>query len=533
MPTRVWTVSGLVVAALIVLAALAVPTRLDDFTVWSALRLPVEAFAIAALVLAVPLRARGAVATATGVFLGLLTITKVLNIGFRTVFDRSFDPLIDWTFLPPAYEYLARSMGRSSAALVATGALLLAVALPVSLAWAVPRVARALAGRRAVAIRTAGVGGVACLVLLAAGVPVVSSQTAGHAYDQARQVVFDLRDRDAFTAAIEADPYRYAAGADLLTALRGKDVLVVFIEAYGQVALQDPAIAPSVTALLDDASGRLAAQGLLSRSALLESSTAGGASWLAHATLQSGLWVDSQLRYDTLIASSRLTLTGAFDRAGWRTVVVAPANTTDWPEGRALYRFDQIYDFRSLGYEGAYYTMRSIPDQYTLAAFERLERFPGHAPVMAEIDLLSSHAPWRPVPSMLDWAEVGDGSAFPALAGADDVAEDALTRDVAQLKEDYRAAVEYSLTALLSYVETYGDDDLVVLFLGDHQPIPRVAGQGAARDVPVTLVTRDEAVLDHISDWGWTDGLRPGASAPTWRMDALRDRFLAAFSPRQ
>jgi hypothetical protein len=523
---------GLAVAALLVLAALAVPTRLDEFTVWSALRLPVEAFALAALVLAVPPRARRAVAISAGVLLGLLTITKLLSIGFRTVFDRAFDPLIDWTFLPPAYEYLVRSMGRSSASLVATVALLLALTLPVILGWAVQRVARALASRRPAAIRTAGIGALVCLVLLVAGVPVVSIQTAGHAYDQARQVVFDLRDRDAFTTAIEDDPYRYAAGADLLTALHGRDVLVVFIEAYGRVALEDPAIAPSVTALLDDASRRFDAQGLHSRSALLESTTAGGASWLAHASLQSGLWVDSQLRYDTLITSSRLTLTGAFDRAGWRTVVVAPANTTDWPEGLEFYRFDQIYDSRNLGYQGAYYTMNSIPDQYTLAAFERLERGPGHPPVMAEIDLLSSHAPWRPVPSMLDWAQVGDGSTFPALEGADDVAEDALTRDVAKLKEDYRAAVEYSLTALLSYVETYGDDDLVVLFLGDHQPIPRVAGLGASRDVPITLVTRDEALLEQVADWGWTDGLRPGANGPTWPMDAFRDRFLVAFSPR-
>jgi hypothetical protein len=440
--------------------------------------------------------------------------------------------VIDWTFLPPGYEYLVRSMGQSSATLVATGAVLLAVVLPVALGWAVARVTRALSRQRGLALRTAGVGGGVCLILLAVGAPVVTGQTAGHAYDQARQVVFDLRDRDAFAAAIEADPYRYATAADLLTTLRGKDVLVVFIEAYGQVALTDPAIAPSVTALLDDASQRLGAQGLLSRSALLESSTTGGASWLAHATLQSGLWVDSQLRYETLLGSSRLTLSGAFDRAGWRTVAVAPANTTDWPEGPQFYRFDQLYDSRNLGYAGAYYTMRSIPDQYTLAAFERLERGPGHPPVMAEIDLLSSHAPWRPVPSMLDWAEVGDGSTFPALAGADDVAEDALTRDVARLKEDYRAAVEYSLTALLSYVETFADDELVVVFLGDHQPIPRVAGPAATPNVPVTVVTRDQTVLDQISDWGWTEGLRPTAAAPTWRMDAFRDRFLAAFSPR-
>ena len=37
-------------------------------------------------------------------------------------------------------------------------------------------------------------------------------------------------------------------------------------------------------------------------------------------------------------------------------------------------------------------------------------------------------------------------------------------------------------------------------------------------------------VLDKIADWGWTPGVRPEATAPVWRMDAFRDRFLSTFS---
>jgi hypothetical protein len=39
-------------------------------------------------------------------------------------------------------------------------------------------------------------------------------------------------------------------------------------------------------------------------------------------------------------------------------------------------------------------------------------------------------------------------------------------------------------------------------------------------------------VLDRVAGWGWTDGLRPAADAPVWRMDAFRDRFLTAFGPQ-
>src|SRR5258707_5141519 len=47
--------------------------------------------------------------------------------------------------------------------------------------------------------------------------------------------------------------------------------------------------------------------------------------------------------------------------------------------------------------------------QYTLAALQRLElEQPNRAPVMAEIDLVSSHTPWVPLPRLVDWSRVGD-----------------------------------------------------------------------------------------------------------------------------
>jgi hypothetical protein len=37
-------------------------------------------------------------------------------------------------------------------------------------------------------------------------------------------------------------------------------------------------------------------------------------------------------------------------------------------------------------------------------------------------------------------------------------------------------------------------------------------------------------VFEHIEEWGWDAGFRPSSDAPVWRMDAFRDRFVAAFS---
>ena len=106
-----------------------------------------------------------------------------------------------------------------------------------------------------------------------------------------------------------------------------------------------------------------------------------------------------------------------------------------------------------------------------------------------------------------------------------------LARRPTRVQKAYGESIEYSLSALVSFVTTYGDDDLVLVVLGDHQPATIVSGEDAGHDVPISIIARDPAVLDRISGWGWGDGLRPHPDAPVWRMDAFRDRFLAAYGP--
>jgi hypothetical protein len=152
---------------------------------------------------------------------------------------------------------------------------------------------------------------------------------------------------------------------------------------------------------------------------------------------------------------------------------------------------------------------------------------------MAEVVLISSHAPWSPVPPMLGWDAMGDGRVYAETTGAGDQPETVFQRGLGRVRSDYGTSVQYSLETLISYVEHYGGDNLVLVFLGDHQPASVLTGQGASRDVPITIVARDQAVLDRVGGWGWPAGLRPGPSAPVWPMSAFRDRFLGAFSGAQ
>jgi hypothetical protein len=145
---------------------------------------------------------------------------------------------------------------------------------------------------------------------------------------------------------------------------------------------------------------------------------------------------------------------------------------------------------------------------------------------------VSSHTPWAPLPQLVPWDELGDGSVFDAQPARSESAS-TVWQHPRTVQRYYGKSVEYSLGALTSLLQNVDDPDLVVIALGDHQPAAIVSGAAstASHDVPITVIARDPAVFAAISDWGWQSGLRPGDAAPVWRMDAFRDRLLAAFSP--
>ena len=533
-PGRPRVIAGRVLTALcvvLVLLVLVLPNQIANLTPGAFLRLPLDGILALALLLLLPPRGRRIAAVVIGAMLGLLAVIKVVGLGFSAVLDRPFDPVLDWPFLQNGLDYLRLSAGKATAVAAVIGAVLLVVGVLVVMVLAVRRV-----GRQAIAHRTA-VGRVLLpLAVIWVGVAVAGPQivpgvpVASHeSYDQLRSVGLGLEDRKAFAAEVAVDQYRNTPGDQLLTALRGKNVVIALIESYGEVALQDPAIDAKVSPVLDSGYARLRALGYDARSGWLSSPTAGGGSWLAQSTLMSGVWIDNQQRYRELVSSDRMTLNGAFRKASWRTVAVMPATVAAWPDGK-FFSLDQIYGARDLGYKGAGYAFNMMPDQYTLSAFEHLEMSGAHStPVMAEIPLISSHSPWEPVPKTVPWTAVGNGSTFTSTPGNGDPADIVLRRDKDRVKADYGNAVSYSLNTLLSYVETYGDDNLVMVFLGDHQPSTVVSGVNAGREVPITILAKDPAVLQRVGSWGWDAGLKPSPGAPVWRMDAFRDRFLNAF----
>ena len=522
--------TGLAVALLWI--GMGLPSRLSAIAPQTFLRIPLLLLVFTAVMVAIrpsASRTRTILAVVLGILVGSLSILRLLDMGFREAIGRPFNPVVDWINVGSGASLLIDSVGQVTGVALIVLAGTLFVGILVAMPWAAMRVARAVARNR----RSSGWATTALLLawvgLAVGNVPVgrtemASTDAIAYAYKQVSEIPQGIRDKREFAEAASNDPLSAIPDDQLLNALRGKDVLFVFVESYGRVALEYPGISDGIPELLDEEGARLGAEGFSARSAYLTSPTFGGISWLAHATFQSGLWADSNPRYDVLVASERLTLSHAFNRAGWRTVANVPANVADW-DRRDFYDYDQLYDSRDVGYEGPKFGYATIPDQYTLETFQRLELAEADRdPVMAEIDLVSSHAPWAPLPSLVDPDASGDGSIY------NDMAKGPSPSDAAASRAAYTASIQYSLKSVFSFLERHADDDTVLVMLGDHQPSTVISGDKSGKDVPISIVARDPAVLEQISSWNWDEGLSPGTDAPVTRMDTFRDEFLGAFN---
>ena len=525
-PHPVVTAALTVLALAVVWAALVAPIRPWQLTPGSFVRLPLEGLVLVILAVALPGRAGRVVPWVLGPLLGVLVLVKVFDLGFFVAFDRQFNPVEDWSYLSIGVRTVRDTFGSRDADLAVAAAVLIGLAALLIPALAVGQLTRTAARHRGHSLRALAVLTAVWALCWVFGAQVsgagIASTSAVHlAAHEVHAVRADLRDQARFKLLVaRRDPYRSVPPSRLLRGLRGKNVLLVFVESYGQMAIQGTSFSPGVDAVVDAGAQQLQADGFSSRSGWLTSSTYGGASWLAHATLQSGVWVNSPARYSAVMASKRLTLSAAFRRAGWRTVADVPATRGAWPEGHSFYRYDKIYERSNLVYRGPKFGFSTMPDQYALQALQKLELARRQRPpVFSEIDLTSSHEPWTRIPQLISWDRLGNGSIFNRLP-MDRVG-------LTDTQQGYAESIEYALHALYSFVERYGDKNTVLIFLGDHQP-SRVIEQ-ANHDVPTTIVAHDPNVLRSLSGWGWTNGMLPRSTAPVWPMSAFRNRFFNAF----
>jgi len=368
-------------------------------------------------------------------------------------------------------------------------------------------------------------------------IPELKSKTSWPAIqlviDQAKRYKSTIEEQERFEIEIASSPLGYAKLPGLLQQLEGRDVLIAFIESYGEVALYDQRYTPIILPRLRDLEKRMLNSDLHIATGRFIAPTQGGQSWFSHGSLFSGLWIDNQLRYDLLLSSGRETLIDDFRSAGYRTVALLPANTRPWPEGKRL-GYDEILARRDIDYRGPALNWVTMPDQFTWSFLENNIRNPldrlDNRPLFVELSLISSHAPWTPILPMLnDWDSIGNGTVFLPWENAGERPE-VLWRDLHRIREHFALSLEYAINAMTGYAERYIDDKTLLIVLGDHQPAPLITGEDASKSVPMHVISGEIKLLQPFLDWGFTNGAFPDPDQPTLKMNTFRDWFIRAFS---
>lgn len=529
------TIAQCLLAAAILHLVLIAPNQPTAMTLAALTMVPLELPVILLLLWLMPPKSDWNRPTRFGL-VGVLVLTlvgRIADYATFTAFDRGFNSIVDWRLIEAGWLTLVASTGWTLA-LVAAGSTILAIVIVgLLINWATG-IWAALATQR-LARPWLLTGTALGLVLMITDIgfhrnlwahnPPGDAFTTRTATSDAIQWSRTLTALNRFSQSIKNDPF--AGQNNLLSRLTQNDVLIIYVESYGRSSFDNPLYAQTHIPTLVQAQQRLANQNLEMRSGWLEAPMVGGQSWLSHSTIASGLQISNQGLYRMLINSQRPTLYHYAQRAGFQTVAVMPGIRMDWPEGE-YFGFDVIFDADSLGYEGEPYNWVTMPDQFTLSAFDRFSRRQSpRQPLFAQIALISSHAPWTPIAPVMAWNAVGDGSIFSQWADSGDPPE-VVWQDMARVRDQFRQSVDYSLQVAFSYAEQQFPNSPLIVILGDHEPA-RFVSQVPGRDVAVHFIGSPEQIAA-INPWQWTPGLVPAKDLPVWPMDQFRDQFINAFS---
>jgi hypothetical protein len=312
-----------------------------------------------------------------------------------------------------------------------------------------------------------------------------------------------------------------------LAGLKQRDVYLVFIDSYGTTVFDTPDFRGGLEDPLAQFATALHDAGYTVASNRVLSPTYGGGSWLAHATLASGVRLDDPVLYELLLDSGRKLLPGYFKDAGWRTIDIMPGVKTP-PSKAPAWGFDRDVFATELNYRGPSFGWFEVPDQFTLDRATAIRAALGpEPPVFTQIVLVSSHIPFAPIPPYLaDWEDAGTFASVSATGWAQVERQP----DWTQLAPDYLKSLGYEFAVLGDWLTKRVRGDGLVILLGDHQPPAVVGGQPEPPwTVPIHVLSRDpDLVAPFLAD-GYTAGLIPTQPTPHPGMEKFLARFLAMF----
>lgn len=319
------------------------------------------------------------------------------------------------------------------------------------------------------------------------------------------------------------------------------DVHIYIVESYG-VIMNRKLIRDAWQTQLKGMQETFATAGWHMMSGSSAAPVSGGRSWLADATVLSGIRVEYESVYRHLMpqVGDSPSMVNFLRNQGYRSLLVRPKDMAR--PGVELvnhFGFDSTVFFLDLEYEGIAYGWSGIPDQFTLGRIAS-DFIPalGDAPRFVFFHMATSHLPWNELPPVVeDWRELGHIGAAKKKNKKQKNAKKEIkiqlkrfqrkkTNRVNRLRaksqnlEKYAAAIAYDLDVLTRHIMEFPTDrEAIVILMGDHQP-PMI-GRSKDFKVPVHVLATDPALLKEFKKRGFSKGMTVDARNRGVRHEAI------------
>jgi hypothetical protein len=310
---------------------------------------------------------------------------------------------------------------------------------------------------------------------------------------------------DAFDSRAPERAYDYS-GQKLV---RKPDIYLIFVESYGSVLYKRPDWRRDYEALLAGLEQELAGEGWHAATALSESPTWGGGSWLAYTSALFGLRVDSHTQYLALLDEYQdqrypdlgRFLQGQGYHSAFVTAIARELRASEQERYENFYGVDDWVQYSRLDYQGPRYGWGPAPpDQYVMSYVEGEVLSPVEQPTFLFYITQNSHYPWTPQPAVVqDWRTLNQPAADPSSPLPDQLSQPTKRRN-------YLDAVEYQLRFLTDFILDTGSDDAIYVLVGDHQP-QQVSRRTDGFETPLHVISRDADFVQSLRGYGFDDGL--------------------------
>jgi len=362
------------------------------------------------------------------------------------------------------------------------------------------------------------------------------------AWANAQASVRLARMMDSLDTASSPSPY---AAYDTLSLDRPPSVYLIAVESYGTLLEQHPDLRAPYRSLLEHTEVVLTQDGWHAATARANAPVRGGRSWLAIASLLTGVEVDRQALYTRFQKNPNKTphLVRFLNRQGYHTVALQPL-TFERPglPTRNLYDFDVTLYRDDLSYRGPSFGLADAPDQYSLN-YAHQNQLAGTEPFFLFFETVDSHALWNYglPPVLSDWTRFNEVNGPPskkrerlAQEGQppgsflpDSITAPSIYDQPRSLR--YLRHIAYDLQVLRRYLIEAAPEGSLVLLLGDHQP-PLFNTKSAA--VPLHVLSTDSTLVDRVRRRGFTKGLVPARSSPTLEQESLYSLLVRLLAER-